>query len=303
MIASMEWYRVFLHAAETSNLTKAAHILHMTQPSVSYAIKQLEESLGIKLFDRLSKGVLLTQEGQALYKHVRQAFDELESAERRMNNIKHFSEGRLRIGANGAIVRDLLLPSLDAFRARYPDIRIQLSQEQTTLILERLKQGSLGIGLVHLPILDEEIEISDTYVASYCAVVGKAFADMAQQSLSTEQLTKLPLLMLSPGSSTRSYIEEWFRSQGVEAEADFELNSLDMLSEFAERGYGIAFLPRSFIASRIASGFLLELHTDVPIPDRHIAIALRKHSSPSVASTVFLRMLRTPSQSSSCGIR
>ncbi|TVY09185.1 LysR family transcriptional regulator [Paenibacillus cremeus] len=291
MIANTEWYRIFLHAAESSNLTKAAQILHMTQPSVSYAIKQLEEALGIVLFDRFSKGVRLTEEGQALYMHVRQAFDELSLGERHMKRLKQFSEGTLRIGANGAIVKDFLLPVLDRFHARYPEVRIQLSQEKTSHILERLKRGSLDLGYVYLPVTDEEIEVVSSHASPFCIVVGTAFANFSQEPVQTERLTELPLLMLSPGSTTRSFIEGWFRAQGVEVEADFELNSLEMLTEFAERGYGAAFLPRALVASRLMSGSLLELLTVVPLPDRFIGIATRKHSSPSLAAGAFLGML------------
>lgn len=291
MIANTEWYRIFLHAAESSNLTKAAQILHLTQPSVSYAIKQLENALGVGLFDRLSKGVRLTQEGQALYLHVRQAFEELDFAERRMKKMKQLSEGQLRIGANGAIIRDFIVPLLDQFRDRYTNIRVQLSQEKTSLILDRLKRGSLDIGYVYMPIFDEEIEIVASHLSPFCVVVGTTFADWSEEILPTERLTELPLLMLSPGSATRSFIEGWFRSQGVKAEADFELNNLEMLTEFAERGYGAAFLPRAFVASRIMSGSLIELRTTVPLPDRHIGIAVRKHSSPSLAAKAFLGML------------
>ena len=292
MVINTEWYRIFLHAAENSNLTKAAQTLHMTQPSVSYAIKQLEEALGVALFDRLSKGVRLTSEGQALYLHVRQAFAELESAERHMKKLKSFSEGRLRVGANGAIIKDFLLPSLDVFHARYPHVRIQMSQEKTSRILERLKNGSLDLGFVHLPVSDEDIRIHSTQALPYCAVVGKAFADWAQHPLPTAKLTKLPLLMLSPDSSTRSFIEGWFRSQGFETEADFELTNLDMLAEFARRGYGVAFLPRTFVSSDIADGSLLEIATEIPLPDRRIGIAIPKALSPSLAAQAFLELLQ-----------
>lgn len=292
MIANTEWYRIFLHAAESSNLTKAAQTLHMTQPSVSYAIKQLEGALGIELFDRLSKGVRLTQEGQTLYLYVRQAFEELDSAERQMKKFKQFSEGRLRIGANGAIIKEFVAPLLDRFRSRYTNIRLQLLQEKTSLILERLKRGSLDLGYIYLPVSDEEIEIVATLASPFCVVSGTAFADWSQAPLPTKRLTELPLLMLSAGSATRSFIEGWFRSQGVEAEADFELNSLEMLTEFAERGYGAAFLPRALVASRILGGSLIELRTEVPLPDRHIGIAVRKHSTPSIASRAFLEMLQ-----------
>lgn len=292
MVANSEWYRIFLHAAELSNLTRAAQSLHMTQPSVSYAIKQLEDALGVELFDRLSKGVRLTQEGQALYLHVRRAFEELDSAERRMKSRQQFREGQLRIGANGAIIKDFIVPVLDRFHARYTNIRIQLSQEKTHLILEKLKQDSLDFGYIHMPVTGEEIQIITTHTSPYCAVAGKGFADWSKEPLPTERLTELPLLMLSTGSSTRSFIEAWFRSQRVEAEADIELNSMEMLTEFAERGYGVAFLPRAFVESRLMGGSLIELRTEVPLPDRHIGIAVRKHSSPSIAAQAFLEMMR-----------
>ncbi|SFB04257.1 DNA-binding transcriptional regulator, LysR family [Cohnella sp. OV330] len=291
MIANMEWYRVFLQAAETANLTKAAQSLHMTQPSVSYAIKQLEEALGVVLFDRLSKGVRLTSEGQALYRYIRHAFTELDSAEHHMKQLKQYEEGRLRIGANGAIIKDFLLPSLDAFHARYPAIRIQLSQERTSRIVERLKEGSLDLGFVHLPLEDEEIKVGASHASPYCAVVGKVHADWAKEPLSMGRLAELPLLMLSPGSSTRLFIESWLRSHGIEAEADFELSSLEMLAEFAERGYGVAFVPKAFIASRVASGSLLELNTQVPLPARHFGMASRKDSAPSLSAKAFIEML------------
>ncbi|MHA6482226.1 LysR family transcriptional regulator [Paenibacillus sp. strain BS8-2] len=292
MVSNTEWYRIFLHAAEELNLTKAAQKLHMTQPSVSYAMKQLEETLGVALFERLSKGVRLTVEGQALYRHVRMAFEELGAAEQRIHNLKTMHEGQLRIGANGAIIRDYLLPTLDAFHDLYPHIRIQLSQDRSGSIVERLKQGVLDLGFVHLPVADEEIEVLNSRVSPYCAVVGTAFAKQASEPLTAEQLARLPLLLLSPGSSTRNFIEHWFRDQGAEAGADFELNSLEMLVEFAERGYGVAFLPRSFITSRLASGTLLELRTEVALPERHIGIAARKHGSLSIAADTFLRMLQ-----------
>jgi LysR family cyn operon transcriptional activator len=292
MVSHTEWYRIFLYAAEASNLTKAAQQLHMTQPSVSYAIKQLEETLGVTLFNRLPKGVQLTEEGKVLYRHVRLAFEELGAAERHMNNLRQLHEGIVRIGANGAIIRDSVLPALDAFQDRYPDIHIQLIQDQSSSIVDRLKKGELDLGFVHLPVSDDEIEIVASRISPYCVVAGTAFEEYADQPLSAEQLTKLPLLLLSTGSSTRKYVERWFQSQGMEAKADFELSSLDMLAEFAERGYGVTFLPRAFIASGISRRSLLELRTEVPLPDRQIGIAARKQAPLSIAAESFRDLLR-----------
>jgi len=89
----------------------------------------------------------------------------------------------------------------------------------------------------------------------------------------------------------------WFRSQGVSVEADFELNSLEMITELVERGYGAAFLPRAFVMSRIRSGSLKELRTVVPLPDRHIGIAVRRQSAPSIAAKAFIEMLQQSTDS------
>ncbi|WP_333474186.1 LysR family transcriptional regulator substrate-binding protein [Paenibacillus gyeongsangnamensis] len=88
-----------------------------------------------------------------------------------------------------------------------------------------------------------------------------------------------------------SFIEEWFQDQGLDTEFDFELNSHDMIAEFAERGYGAAFLPRAFVESRLEGGSLIELRTEVPFPDRQIGIAVRKQASPSLAAEAFLTLL------------
>jgi len=112
---NLEWYRIFMHTARHRNLSKAAAELHITQPSVSYAIKQMEEALGLKLFHRLSKGVELTEEGQALFEYVEQSFTMLDSAQKHLENLKQLNEGEIRIGASDYLIKHLLLPQLNTF--------------------------------------------------------------------------------------------------------------------------------------------------------------------------------------------
>lgn len=288
MVINTEWYRTFMYAAQLSNLTKAAQKLHMTQPSVSYAIKQLEEALGVILFDRLSKGVKLTQEGQLLLGYVSKAFTQLSTGEKQILLLKQFKTGHIRIGASGAIIKDVVLPILDRFHYKYPEIRIRFLQEKTNYIINNLKDGNLDIGFIHLPLSDPEIEIKPMKTIQDCFVVGRAFQDIAIHSVSTEELTQIPLLLLSPGSTTRHFLEQWFSMQGFTVQGDIELNSIDMLIEFALRGYGAAFVSRSFINNEIHEGTLLELKTKVPIPTRHIGVATKRDTSLSLSATTFM---------------
>ena len=287
----MEWYRIFLYTARAGNLTKAAQELHITQPSVSYTIKQLEASLGVKLFDRLSKGVKLTPEGAALLGYVEQSFSLLQAGEDKVHSLKRLSAGELRIGASGPIIKHLLVPPLDKFHAQYPGVRIRLSQGRSAEIREQLKNGQIDLGFVHLPMSDHELDVKHLATIQDCFVVGNSYRHLLEHPVTARELIKIPLLLLSKGSSTRRYVEEWLFSLGVTAEVDIELSSMDMLIELAQRGYGTAFVTRSFIKQELKEEKLYELQLTDPIPERSIAVATRRDISLSITANHFLNML------------
>lgn len=297
-IMNLEWYRIFLHTAKLGNLTRAAQELLITQPSVSYAIKQLEEGLGVKLFDRLSKGVSLTAEGKALLEYVEQSLALLDSGERQIAALKNLVNGELRIGASGPIIKHLLLSPLDKLRAMYPDIRIRLSQGKTADITSRLTDGQIDLGFVHLPLTDANLHIEELALIKDCFVVGPAYRKLAEQPISTAELTSIPLLLHTFESSTRQFIERWFSAQGFTVEVDIELNSSDMLIELAQHGYGAAFVTRSFVQKELSSGKLFELHTTEPIPVRGIGVATRRSASLSIVANYFMELLAAETNTS-----
>ncbi|TVX96933.1 LysR family transcriptional regulator [Cohnella terricola] len=288
---NLEWYRIFLYTAKAGNLTKAAQELHITQPSVSYAVKQLEKELGVKLFDRLSKGVRLTSEGATLLEYVEKSFATLDSGERKIASLRDYEAGELRIGASGPMIKHVLLPVLDDLRIRFPEVRIRLSQGNSAAIQSRLKDGQIDLGFVHLPFVDPELEIQQLVAIQDGFVVGPSYRSLTEQPMTTGDLAKLPLLLLSRGSSTREFIERWFGDQRIAMEADIELNSFEMLVELAHRGYGAAFVTRSFIEQEIEQGLLIELPTAEKIPARHIAMATRRGISVPLIATQFMQML------------
>ncbi|AZN41055.1 LysR family transcriptional regulator [Paenibacillus albus] len=290
-MVNTEWYRIFLYAAQFGNVTKAAQKLHITQPSASYAIKQLEEALNVVLFDRLSKGVRLTYEGQLLMDYVDRAFAQFDRGEHELQLVKQLGSGLLRIGASGTILKETVLPALDQFHADYPEVRIRLVAEQSKELVQQLKNRTLEIAFVHLPVHDSEIEIRQLAATSNCLVVSRAFRSFLEAPVSTEELLKLPLLMLSPGSATRRIIEHWFTSQGVIPNCDIELNSIDLLIEFAKRGYGAAFVPRSSVSRFIDDGVLVELKTVTPLPAAEIGVATMSNSTMTAAATAFLNRI------------
>lgn len=291
MNVNMEWYRIFLYAARSGNLTKAAQELHITQPSVSYAIKQLEELIGVKLFQRLSKGVTVTTEGKALLEYVEKSFSLLEAGEKKLQALKDLTAGELRIGASGPIIKHLLLSPLDRFHEDYPGARIRLSQGKTAEICQQIKEGHMDLGFVHMPLVDHDLEVLPISTIQDCFVVGDAYRGITELPFSKQQLTQTPLLLLSRGSSTRQFVEQWLLSQDIQVEVDIELSSMDMLIEFAKRGYGAAFVTRSYVQEQLAAGELIELQTSVPIPPRTIGVATRRDITLPLIAQRFMELL------------
>ncbi|WP_224753956.1 LysR family transcriptional regulator [Paenibacillus terricola] len=295
-IMNMEWYRIFLHTARAGNLTHAAQELHITQPSVSYAIKQLEDSLGVKLFDRQSKGVALTSEGRMLLDYVEKSFLLLDNGEKQIASLRNYESGELRIGASGPIIKHLLLPPLDELRAQHPNVRIRLFQGNTADTRTRLVEGQIDLGFVHLPYVDPELEIKPLTAIQGCFVVGPAYKELASQPITPEELNKLPLLLLSRGSHTRQFIERWFAEQGITAEVDMELNSSEMLVELARHGYGAAYVTRSFVQHELREEALFELTTTAPIAERFIGVATRNNASLSLIADYYMGLLSSTSR-------
>ncbi|RIX51183.1 LysR family transcriptional regulator [Paenibacillus nanensis] len=288
----LEWYRIFLHTARKGNLTKAAQDLHITQPSVSYAIKQMEEALGLKLFHRLSKGVELTEEGRVLLKYVEQSFTLLEAGQRHLQDLKQMTEGEIRIGASDSLIKYLLLPQLNRFHSDYPGIRIRLTPGKTPEIARKLKEGQIDLALVRLPMEDPILDVQRLAELEDCFVAGEAYKELADRTLSVRELAELPLLSHSPGSSTRIFVERWFAASGLTVSPDIELGSIDLLTEFARLGYGVAFVPKPFVEEELRNGLLFELKLDTALPSRSIGMAIRNDTPLSIAAERFVQMLR-----------
>ncbi|MCR8656416.1 LysR family transcriptional regulator [Paenibacillus endoradicis] len=289
---NLEWYRIFMYTAQHKNLTKAAQKLHITQPSVSYAIKQLEESLEVQLFHRLSKGVELTEEGQALLRYVEHSFDMLDSGQKHLQNLKQLNVGEIRIGASDSLIKHLLLPQLNTFHSEHPAIRIRLSRGKTPEITKRVKEGEIDFALVHMPIEDADLNIQTLVELEDIFVVGKAYQQWSTRLITIQELAEIPLILLSPGSSTRIFIDQWFAAKGISVTPDIELGSIELLSEFARLGYGAAFISRSFVQDELQRGTLFELKIDSSLPSRSIGFAVREHTKLSIAAETFMQYLR-----------
>jgi LysR family cyn operon transcriptional activator len=291
MDVNMEWYRVFYWTAVKGSLSKAAERLHITQPAVSHTLKQLESQLGGTLFLRTAKGVVLTKEGELLFEHVEQAFRFMESGEKKIAEMHNLERGEIHIGSSDTLCKHFLLPHLERYHRDYPDIRIHVTNRTTPETIELLKDGKLDLGIVSLPASDEKLSFRSSSRLQEVLLAGRAYSQLAGQPLKLEELHRYPLLMLEHGGSTRQFLDRYASTLGVTFQPELELGSIDLLIQFAVRGFGLAFLAREYVETELETGALFEIPLHSPIPSRTIGIATCKDTPLSAASKRFLELL------------
>lgn len=291
MELNLEWYRVFYWTAKLRSLTRAAEKLHITQPAVSHTLKQLEESLGGQLFFRTTKGVTLTAEGEVLYGYVGQAMRFIETGEKKMAEMQELVSGEISIGASDTLCKHYLLPHLEQFHKQYPEIRIRVTNRTTPETIRLLKEGEIDFGVVNLPVTDQRLDFRQSSIQQDCLVCGQRYAALATKPFHLKELQHYPLLLLEPGGSTRTFLDEYARAQNVSLKPEFELGSLDLLVQFATSGFGLTFIVRNYVIEELASGQLVEIPLVPPVPERHIGIATLRGVPLSAASSRFLDFL------------
>lgn len=291
MDINFELYKIFYTVAKEGSFSAGARKLFISQSAVSQSIRSLEDKTGSILFIRGPRSVKLTSVGEMLFSHVEQACSLLASAENKMLEMQSLSIGEVRIGVGDTILRYLLIPYLQQYIMAYPKIKIQVINRTTPGIIESLRKGTVDFGVVTLPVEDSDIEtfrfreVEDVFVAS------SRFDELRGESIETDRLASLPLLLLQKASSTRRHLDEYFNSRGLSIVPEIELESVELLVEFARIGLGIAHVLKESAEAPIAGGELFMLKLAEPILQRQLGVAKLKNVPLSSAASEFVARL------------
>jgi LysR family cyn operon transcriptional activator len=292
MSISFELYRVFYTVARAGSITNAAKELFVSQPAVSQSIKQLEDKLGGKLFFRTAKGIVLTTEGTVLFRYIEQAYNLIMTAEHKFAEMQNLVNGEIKIGASDTLCRYYLIPHLEKFHHTYPEIRIQVTNRTTDEIVSQLKSGKVDLGIINLPLDDEnQLLIRESSVIQDCFVGGANYRFLAGQELSLHDLQHYPILLLDQWTVTRKFINRFFAGHGITLIPEVELGSIDLLVEFAKIGLGLSLVVKSFITADLEQEKLFEIRLKEAIPPRKIGIATLKEVPLSAAAQKFIEIL------------
>ena len=276
-MVDLDLYRVFYTVAKCGSLTKAAEELYISQPAVSQAIKQLESQLGGKLFNRVSRGMELTETGgKQMFDIVEQALKMLDSAEDRFRERRNIATGQIRIAAADTIVTHFLMRYIKKYHEIYPNVNIIFKNSTTKEALDMIKSNKADIGMVNLPIYDKDVImtgqngiIEDIFVAS------DKYKELFDKNLSLRDLPDYPVLMLDGTTSTTKEINDFFDSMSIKIVPEFEAGSIELLIEMAKNGLGIACVPRRYVLDELAKKELREVKVTPSLPLRATGVIIR----------------------------
>lgn len=288
---NLEYYKVFYHVARAGSLTVAAGELNISQPAVSQSVKQLETALRVKLFARASRGVRLTTEGELLYGYVAKGYEQIALGEQKLEQMLNMELGEIHIGASDMTLQFYLLPYLEQFHEKYPEIKVAVSNAPTPETLGNLREGKIDFGVVSTPFAQEDglqanvvREIEDVFVA------GRRFIQYKNRMLDLQELEKMPIICLEGVTSTRSYIDAFLRKNNVTIRPEFELATSDMIVQFALRSLGVGCVVRDFAKPCLEDGRLFELRFNKIIPRRHFCVVTNRANALSVAAGNLMRL-------------
>ena len=187
-MVKLELYRVFREVAEAGNISLAAENLYLSQSAVSQSVKQLEQQLGTRLFLRSPRGVTLTEDGRLLFEYVRSAMGLLETGEDKLQQSRTLQAGTLVIGASDTVTSQFLLPHLDAFHRRHPNIHIRIISGRSYKVLGLLRAGRVDIAFASAPGDADDLEHIPCFETHSCFVAAPDYPCDFTRAYTTEEI-------------------------------------------------------------------------------------------------------------------
>jgi LysR family cyn operon transcriptional activator len=280
--------RYFLAVAEHRNFTRAAEALHVSQPTLSQQIRQLEDTLRVQLLDRSGRAIQLTDAGAEYLRYARRALLDLEAGERAIHDVEALTRGSLRLAMTPTFTAYLIGPLLEQYTSRYPQITLSILEMPQERIEALLNEDELDIGIAFTDTHAPDIETETLFVEALGIVVGKLHPHADKRTaLTLHEFADQTLVLLSREFATRQYVDRYCRQHRVTPHVAIEVNSISAALELVRRTQLATLLPAA-IAREHSDLRLVELAP--ALPQRTAALMLRKGAYRSAATRAFIAL-------------
>ncbi|TFD21347.1 transcriptional regulator CynR [Cryobacterium sp. TMS1-13-1] len=283
--------RYLAAVAEHQNFTRAAEALHVSQPTLSQQIKQLENSLHVQLLDRSGRTVRLTDAGETFLRYTRRALRDLDAGTRAIHDVQDLSRGSLRLAMTPTFTAYLIGPLVERFGTRYPGITLSLQEMTQDRIEVALAEDTLDLGIAFAEVRSSEIEAQALFVETLGLVVGNNHPHAGQQApMTLRELEQEQLVLLRSDFATRGHIDGYFRNHGVAPRIAIEVDSVSAIMEIVRRGQLATMLPEAIAREQHGLNPVAVLPA---IPHRTAALLRRKGAYMSATSRAFTELIST----------
>lgn len=235
---------LFHAVAEEQSISAGALRLHISQPAVSKQIGELESALGVQLFDRLPRGVRLTDAGRVLADYARRMTLVEGDAERAIDELRGLKRGRLTLGASTTIGGYLLPDALARFHAKHPGIELTLEIANTQVIEAALMEGRLEIGFTEGVIESDALESKVFHKDELVAIAPAGHRLLSQKGVTARELCREPLIAREQGSGTRDVVEAALARKRIAVTPAMSLGSTEAIKRAVIAGAGVAIVSR-----------------------------------------------------------
>ncbi|MDF2628643.1 MAG: ywbI [Symbiobacteriaceae bacterium] len=282
----------FVTVARLKSFTRAGEHLHVSQPTISKLIRNLEDELGVTLLERSTKQVRLTDAGAALMAQAEQILGALESLTENLSDVMHLRKGTVRIGLPPMAGAHFFPEVLANFHAQYPEVNLRLVEDGAKKIEEAVSDGSLDLGVIVLPTDDERFGQVPFGGSNLMVVVSSGHPLADRTTLTLKELEHQPFILFREDWSLHDRIMRACSAEGFQPTIVCKSGQWDFVVELAAANLGIALLPET-ICRRLDPNRLRTIPLTAPVIPWYLAIIWRKDRYLSFAAREWLNFART----------
>jgi DNA-binding transcriptional LysR family regulator len=270
--------QVFHTVAKVLSFTKAAEQLQMTQPAVTFQVRQLEEHFATRLFDRTHNRITLTEAGRLVDGYATKILELYSEMERAVGEMTGDVSGHVVVGASTTIAEYLLPSLLSEFSARFPELNISLKVSNTEGVVEMVDRNAIDLGIVEAPVGSGSLEVEVCRMDELVVIVPPNHPLTAARSVSPVTLQDYPFVSREEGSGTREVFHDYLHEHGVHIEhinSTLDLASPEAIKGAVEAGIGISVVSRTILDKELRLGSLAALPLN-PVLMRPFSFVRRK---------------------------
>ena len=270
--------KVFHTVARLLSFTKAAEALHMTQPAVTFQVRQLEEHFNTRLFDRTHNRVSLTDVGQVVYESADRIFELYEEMENKVREMTGEVGGALTLGASMTVAENMLPALLGDFKRNNSDINVRLKVGNTDSIVSMVEHNVVDLAIVESEVGNKNLLVEKCRSDELVVIMPPDHPLADAESLSVEQLMPHPFICREEGSGTREVVLRYLKEHGYSQGWDvcMELGSPEAIKGAVRAGMGLSIMSKVGITKERKLGLLKGVPLDPPLT-RDFSFVRQRH--------------------------